>query len=53
MTDAWLHCVDRKCEFVIVFNSELLVTSSDPELDAARALLALGVIGKLLMRGFS
>jgi hypothetical protein len=47
MTEAWLHCVDRKSEFVVVYMGELLVTSGDPELDAARALVALGVTGKL------
>ena len=30
-----------------MYDGALLVTSSDPELDAARALVALGVTGKL------
>ena len=46
---AHLHC-DGRDRYAVVFDGERIVTGSrDPEPDAARALLARGVTGKLVM----
>ena len=42
------HCHDNR--YSVIFDGKLLVERSrDPECDAARALLALGIIGKLTL----
>jgi hypothetical protein len=48
--DAWLACIGNRDGYAVVFEGELLLTSTGPECDAARALVAIGVTGKLILR---